>query len=63
MGKGAQNAPFRYLQLLRNDYGQVPVRMSAPGPDFFHVSAPTVDWMQYVVDEADWTTMFLTPAS
>ena len=44
-------------------YGQFPVRMSAPGPDFFHVSAPTVDSMQYVVDEADWTVMFFTPAS
>jgi hypothetical protein len=37
--------------------------MSEPGPDFFQTSAPTVDWMQYVVDDADWTTMFLTPAS
>jgi hypothetical protein len=27
-------------------YGQAPVRMSAPGPAFFHVSDPTVLWMQ-----------------
>ena len=27
--------------------------MSLPGPAFFQVSAPFVDWMQYVVDVAD----------
>jgi len=44
-------------------YGQLPLMMSEPGPVFFQVSAPTVDSMQYVVEPADWMTMFLTPWS
>jgi hypothetical protein len=44
-------------------YGQAPETMSAEGPAFFQVTEPTVDWMQYVVEFADCTTMCLMPAS
>src|ERR671922_1115751 len=59
-----ERAPQRPLSIqLYDRYGQAPVTMSAPGPGFFQVSAPTVDSMQYVVPVADWMKMFLTPAS
>src|SRR5205085_8269986 len=36
-------------------YGQEPETMSADGPAFLNVAWPTVDWMQYVVADADCT--------
>jgi hypothetical protein len=64
--KGRPRRPFPSCPVPGTErvcYGQAPVTMSEPGPDFFHVSAPTTEWTQYVVAVAAWMTMFLIPAS